>query len=378
MDFEFLSPIDDKLLAHNLMLPEQVLGRNLRIHTNQEGFPDLKDTKIVIATLEPRISKGESIHFRFRQQFYQLFSGNWDFVCADLGILKAGESPEDTLFALQTLVNEMHQRNILTIIVGGEQENTLGLFRGLSKMNTFVNLTSIDARLDFGEPGILVSDDSYMSKIITEKPNNLKQFTNLGYQSYYVSQEELDLMQKLFFDAYRLGEITADIHESEPVLRDTDILSVDIKAIKANELDYISGNPNGFDGAQICNLMRYAGLSDRLSVIGLFDVPPSFRSDQLIAQMVWYVFEGYCYRVNEYPFSIHEPCKKFVVPQDQETLVFFYSEKSQRWWIEVPKEGIHNNKGETALLPCAEKDYRMAQKGEIPARWWKSVQRSMH
>ncbi|NCG03943.1 MAG: arginase [Bacteroidetes bacterium] len=378
MDFEFLSPIEDKLLAHNLMLPEQVLGRNLRIHTKQEGFPDLNETKIAIVTLEPRLSKGDSIHFRFRQQFYKLFSGNWDFVCADLGILKAGESPEDTLFALQTLVKEMHQRNILTIIVGGEQENTLGLFRGLSKMNMFVNLTSIDSRLDFGAPGVLVSDESYMSKIITEKPNNLKQFTNLGFQSYFVSQEELDLMQKLFFDAYRLGEITSDIHESEPILRDTDILSVDFNAIKANELDYKNGNPNGFDGAQICSLMRYAGLSDRLSVLGLFDLPSTSRTDQLLAQMVWYVLEGYCHRVNEYPFSIHEPCKKFVVPQEQEMLTFFRSEKSQRWWIEVPKEGTHNNTKETTLLPCAEKDYRIAQKGDIPARWWKSIQRSMH
>jgi len=378
VDFEFLSPVEDKLLAHNIMLPEQVLGRNLRIHTKQDGFPDIKDVKIAIVTLEPRLIKGESIHFRFRKHFYQLFSGNWDFVCADLGVLKAGESPEDTLFALQTLVQEMYQRNILTIVIGGEQENTLGLFRGLSKMNTFVNLTSIDPRLDFGAPGVLVSDDSYMSKIITEKPNNLKQFTNLGFQSYYVSQEELDLMQKLFFDAYRLGEITADIHESEPILRDTDILSVDFNAIKANELDFSYGNPNGFSGTEICSLMRYAGLSDRLNVLGLFDMPSTARADQLLAQMVWYVLEGFCYRVNEFPFSIHEPCTKFVVPQEKETFIFFRSEKSQRWWVEVPKGAIHNNKEETTLLPCAEKDYRMAQKGEIPSRWWKSVHRSMH
>ena len=378
MDFEFLSPIDDKLLAHNLMLPEQVMGRNLRIHTKQEGFPDLKEVKIVIVTLEPRLIKDEPTHVRFRQQFYQLFYGNWDFVCADLGVLKAGESPEDTLFALQTLTQEMYQRNILTVVVGGEQENTLGLFRALSGMDTYINLTSIDPWLDFGTPGVLVSDDSYMSKIITEKPNNLKQFTNLGYQSYYVSQEELDLMQKLFFDAYRLGEITTDIHESEPILRDTDILSVDFNVIKASDLDFKNGNPNGFDGTQMCTLMRYAGLSDRLNVLGMFDIPSSPRAYQLLAQMVWYVLEGYCYRVNEYPISTRESCTKFVVPQEQETLVFFRSEKSQRWWIEVPKEGKHNNKGETTLLPCAEKDYRMAQKGEIPSRWWKSVQRSMH
>lgn len=97
MEFEFLSPVDDKLLAHNLMLPEQVLGRNLRIHTHQDGFPDLSGVKVAIVTLDSRTSKGESLHFRFRRQFYQLFFGNWDYACADLGVLHPGESHEDTL-----------------------------------------------------------------------------------------------------------------------------------------------------------------------------------------------------------------------------------------------------------------------------------------
>ena len=127
MDFEFLSPIDDKLLAHNLMLPEQVLGRNLRIHSRQDGFPEIKDIKIAIVTLRQRLSRGESIHIRFRQQFCQLFSGNWDFVCADLGLLQAEESAEGTLFALQTFVQEMHHRNLLHLIVGGEPENPVRL-----------------------------------------------------------------------------------------------------------------------------------------------------------------------------------------------------------------------------------------------------------
>ena len=378
MNVDFLTPVEDKLLAHNLMLPEQVIGRNLRIHTQQEGFPDLKNVSVVVLTVGSRLRSEESIHVRFRRQFYALFSGNWDFICADLGVLMPGERDEDTLFAIQSLVHDMYQRNILTIVIGGEQENTLGMFRAISGMNTFVNLTAIDSKFDFGEPGILVSDDSYMSKIITEKPNNLKQFTNLGYQSYFVSQEELDLIEKLSFDAYRLGDICADISETEPILRDTDILSVDLSTIKASEIASSKGPANGFDGTQICTLMRYAGLSDRISSIGLFDIPSTALGDQLLAQMVWYTLEGYCYRVNEYPFSIHENSTKFVVPLEEETLVFFRSNTSQRWWIEVPKEGKHNNDKQTTLLPCAENDYKMAQKGEIPPRWWKSMQRSMH
>ena len=378
MQFEFLKPVDDRLLAHNLMLPDQIIGRNLRIHTNQNGFPELKDVSIVIVTLEARILKGDPISFRFRHEFYKLFTGNWDFTCADLGFILSGNQHQDTLYAIETLVKEMYQRNILTIVVGGEQENTLGMFRGLSSFDTHVNLTAIDSKFDFGEPGTLVSEDSYMSKIITEKPNNLKQFTNIGYQSYYVSQEELDLMKKLFFDALRLGDVISHFEDSEPILRDTDILSLDIKSIRANDLNSPNGNPNGFNGNEICKLMRYAGLSDRLSVLGVFDVVDSTRSDQLLAQMIWYVLEGFCHRVNEYPFSIHESCTKYVVTLDQSDLIFFKSDKSKRWWIEVHRETKNNKIHQTTLLPCTEKDYRLAQKGEIPSRWWNSVQRSMH
>ena len=96
MDFDFLSPIDDRLLAHNQILPNQVLGTNLRIHTQKDGVPELTDVSVAMVSLEPRLVKGEPLHLRFREQFYQLFTGNWDFICADLGVLPSGDHPNDT------------------------------------------------------------------------------------------------------------------------------------------------------------------------------------------------------------------------------------------------------------------------------------------
>ena len=105
MNVDFLDPVSDRLLAHNLMLPDQIIGRNLRIHTQQDGFPDLKDVRVVFLTLDDLAQEEESLHFRFRKQFYQLFSGNWDFSVADLGQLISGESPEDTYFVIQSIKN---------------------------------------------------------------------------------------------------------------------------------------------------------------------------------------------------------------------------------------------------------------------------------
>ena len=152
MNVDFLSPVEDKLLAHNLMLPEQVIGRNLQIHTQQQGFPDLKNVSVAFLTIGSRLPSKESIHVRFRRQFYALFSGNWDFTCADLGVIKPGERDEDTLFAIQTLVYDMYQRNILTIVIGGEQENTLGMFRAICVHPTDCSKHS---------PGILVCATQY-------------------------------------------------------------------------------------------------------------------------------------------------------------------------------------------------------------------------
>ncbi len=49
---------------------------------------------------------------------------------------------------------------------------------------------------------------SYVGKIVVTKPYNLFNYSNLGYQTYFNSQDEIELMERLFFDAYRLGEVS--------------------------------------------------------------------------------------------------------------------------------------------------------------------------
>ena len=49
------------------------------------------------------------------------------------------------------------------------------------------------------------------------EPNNLFNYSNIGYQTYFNSQEELDLLNSLFFDAYRLGEVK-DLTKVEPII----------------------------------------------------------------------------------------------------------------------------------------------------------------
>ena len=141
-----------------------------------------------------------------------------------------------------------------------------------------------------------------MSEIIMETPSKLYNFTNIGYQSYLIAQEELDLMDKLFFEAYRLGHVLDQPQTTEPVFREADIVSFDMKVLSGVASGiYPNGMPNGIDARTICALARYAGISDKVSMLGCFDLSNALIFHKLLAQIVWYFVEGVHCRFDEYP-----------------------------------------------------------------------------
>jgi len=175
-----------------------------------------------------------------------------------------------------------------------------------------------------------------------------------------------------------LGDVSNNIAIAEPVFRDADIVSIDLTAVKSSD----SGNnypftPNGFNGKEICSLSRYAGISDKVSVLGLFNHNGSRQESILIAQILWYFIEGFHYRSNEYPFGSKENYLKYIIPLEEE-LIFYKSDKTDRWWIEIPFISHSNNKlRKNTLLPCSYEEYLGACNSEIPERWWKAQRKNI-
>jgi hypothetical protein len=59
-----------------------------------------------------------------------------------------------------------------------------------------------------------------------------------------------------------------------------------------------------------------------------------------------------------------------------QTIRFFKSEKSNRWWMEITNDFIVNNKLKTStLLPCTEDDYREALNNKLPEKWLNALKR---
>ena len=382
MEFDFLHPLSKEIMQHVESLNSQNLGSKVVFHTETD-FPDLDKVQIaIIGVLENRgdSNQVEDVDLtNIRKEFYNLYPGNWQSSIADLGDIRSGDELSDTYFALKSVISTLIKKKIIPIVIGGSQDLTYALYRAYDVLEQMVNLVAIDSKFDLGKENSSDVASSYLTRMIIEEPNNLFNYSVIGYQTYYNAQEEIDLMEKLFFEGYRLGEVTNNITISEPVFRDADIVSVDLTSIQTSSSgNFITFTPNGFNGKEICSLSRYAGISDKVSLFGVFNHNNTKHESVLIAQIIWYFIEGFQYRANEYPFSSKDNYFKYIVPLEQEELVFYKSDKTERWWIEVPQL-IHSNTKtqKTTLLPCSYEDYLGAIDQEIPERWWKTQRKSI-
>lgn len=383
MSFEILTPVDESIIAHAMLQKEQSIGQSIEIHSKQNGLPEIENTQIAILGVDEdrhtpdNTGTGKDLS-QIRKHLYQLYTGNWHAKMIDLGNLTKGNQVEDTYFALQEILASLIKKGIVPIIIGGGQDLTYANYRAYDKLEQTVNLTVVDSKFDLGSLDDDISSESYLSKIIMEKPNNLFNFSNIGYQTYFNSQDEITLLDKLHFDIYRLGEVANNVKIVEPVMRDADIVSIDIGAIRKGEAPANNNAvPNGFYGEPICAIARYAGISDKVSSFGIYEYNAKYdeqdQTAQLISQMIWYFIEGYNFRINEYPFTSKQDYKKYIVPIDDTIINFFKSNKSDRWWMEV--EHLNTKHPKRTLIPCTYQDYLRAGKQVFPERWWKTFRK---
>lgn len=375
MSFDFLQPVSPDIEKYITTLSNQTLGKKVVLHTETD-FPNLENISIALICVNENRGaelENEAQNFdEFRKQFYKLFPGNWQKGIADLGDIMIGNEISDTYYVVKTICADLIKNKILPIVIGGSQDLTYAMYRAYDNQEQMVNLVAIDHKFDFAKEENLASD-SFLSKIIVEEPNNLFNYSNIGYQTYYNSQEEIDLIEKLYFDAFRLGEIIKNPAIVEPVFRDADLITLDLNAIKsADSGNTITFQPNGFDGREICVLARYAGISDKVSSFGIFNHHFTKKELPIITQIIWYFIEGFHYRTYEFPFEDKSNYFKYIVLIEDEELIFYKSNRSERWWIEIDLTNQYNKNKKTTLLPCTYEDYIAASEQEIPERWWKA------
>ena len=382
MSLSFLKPVSTGLLEFVNMLPNQSLGKAVHFSCHENDYEDLETIDIAILSVPEVRGLDNTKHLDFslvRKSFYQLYPGVWSLSIADLGDLVSGETIEDTYFLLKTVVSDLLKKNVIPIILGGGQDLMFPIYRAFDECLPMVNIVNIDSCFDLGDGSGQLSNRSFMGKVLVDPPYNLFNYSVLGYQTYSNSQEEKDLLEKLYFEAFRVGELQKDIALAEPVMRGANIVSLDVKSIKASELGYSQQiSPNGFTGTDICSLSRYAGISNRVNLFGLFDFQDNIHEDLVssnqISQILWYFFEGVSCRVSDDQFNNEDDFQKFTLLIDEFNVVFYKSLKTGRWWMESSVlDKLNNNLKQYSLIPCTFEDYNEALQGEVPRRLYKAI-----
>ncbi len=383
-----LSLYFEPVTADSLRIPEMELLRdrifNNVVFYNPESSIDIHEAQLAILG----VAESRNAHLNpacqlapdeIRRQFYQLYCWRKPVRILDLGNLKIGKTVEDTYSALSEIVAYLIENKVVPVILGGSNDLAFANYRAYEIMEQVANVVAIDSCFDLGDEQTPIRSDAYVNKIVLQQPNFLLNYANIGYQSYMNSPESVNMMESLYFETYRVGLMRSNLEEVEPIVRNADMVSLDISAVRRPDAPGCPHNSsNGFYGEEICQIAKFVGLSDKLSSFGIYEYDPTLdfnnQTSQLIGHILWYFVEGFLFRQGDNKFKDKKEYRQFniTVSGAPEELVFYNSKKTDRWWVLVPMYRKDNDITQFYYLPCSYRDYQLACDDIISNRWWRT------
>jgi formiminoglutamase len=369
---DFLEPISVAQITGDEELNDAQYGNRINIYTDE--FPMIKDCDIVIMGIKEERGSGtgnanSSAPDTVRKHLYQLYYWHPDVRIADIGNICAGSELKDTHAAARTVIAALLEQNKTVIILGGSHDLTLSQYGAYAQMNRIIEACCIDSLVNLQMNSALRSEN-FLMEMLTGEPNYIRHYNHIAFQSYFVHPEMLQIMDNLRFDCFRLGRVKEKIENMEPVIRETNLVSIDIAAMAQSSAPCNSVSPNGLNGEEMCTLTRYAGMSASVSSIGIYGYRPEKDVQELtavqIAHMIWYFIDGKHRSLLEAPLSQKEAFNEFHTAFNQVDTVFLQSKKTGRWWMQLPNKNF---------IACSDEDYHLATMNEIPERWLRAQER---
>lgn len=341
---------------------------------NQAVRPDNPDQARVFLLGAPHARYTQTI----RDQLYRMggITDNEDFY--DLGDFRDGKTTADTLAGWTDVLFELGKRQKILIVLGHHSEGMSHTLNALNRLEHPVNLSVVSPDIHLVNDRA-EADATYLNRLLTDPESQLFDYVHLAYQTYFCDPGVTELLDRLYFSHIRLGELRSDLREAEPHLRNSDMLAFSLAAVRhADAPGTRLASANGLYAEEACQLVRYAGLSDRLYILHLTDLPddaPEPVTANLTAQLIWHFVQALHQRKKDYPFTPISAYSKYIVsiPGTGHEVHFYRNPDGERWWLEVPFPDP--SRARSLYIACTEKDYHLACSGEIPERWLKNYQR---
>lgn len=378
MDLTILfSPINESI--YNALYAANSFFKYIKVFG--DSMPDYKGAHMAIFSVNEErgtdtnkgCAKGAD---EIRKKLYNLKKGTGAYRIVDLGNLNPGIDLDETYVRISEVCRILLENNVMPVILGGTHDLDYGQYKGYEEMEKLVSFLNIDAFLDLEDSKESKPSQNHIHKVLLYEPNYLFSYTHLAHQSYLVDPLAATVLEKLYFEAFRVGQIRTDITEMEPSIRNADLLSFDITSIRSSDAPgNANAQPFGLTGEEACQLCWYAGQNEKLSSAGFYEYNPDFddahkKTASIVATMIWYFVEGFYNRKNESNFKSNDFLKYVVsMPVEPETLTFYKSKVTEKWWMEILYHRPGARYARNTIIPCSYADYQTATKGEVPERY---------
>jgi formiminoglutamase len=310
-----------------------------------------------------------------RQALYPL-----SFPFSGLQVVDLGNLRKKGVDFLAPLLKELLESRVLPVILSKDPAYLQSQFYAHLAVQSNICLNVVDEGIAIDHKGLSHSS-SFLAPLLQHPKSELLHCSLLAAQSHFIAPSIFEQMDRQRFEVLRLGALRADLPAAEPYIRDADFAVFHLAALKQSEMPAVSHpSPNGLFSEEACQLARYAGMSDKLRSFGLFGFAAEQDHRQLgaqvVAQMIWYFLDGYYHRTGDFPVSKDELVEYLVdVKLLDHPLTFWRSNRSGRWWIQIPAKGKDENPDRHRLVPCSYSDYLQATRGDIPERLLQALKR---
>lgn len=356
----WLTPIDTNSPALSDLAEDAFGQRITRYHSRLRR---LDRYQLAILGLDATVAK------KIRETLYSL---SWHF--GDLSIIDLGDVRNSDPEFVVPLLRELTESRLFPIVIGGPIESLTIQYKALLSYRKHLNLALVDDRLGF-TPEKESSPGHYLNDFVHNRRASLFHLGVIGPQLHHTSAGALQLAADRYFEIIRLGQAQSALTELEPALRDADLCGIHLNAVRrADAPARVGFNPSGFSSEQVCQLARYAGMSDKLSNFGVYGFDPDASTEReqhltaaTVAQILWYFIEGFSQRKGDFPVTTDGLTEYIVDTKAYDQVTFWRSRRSSRWWIQAP---VRTKRGQVRhrLIPCSYQDYLTACQEELPPR----------
>lgn len=289
-----------------------------------------------------------------------LYRTSWDFgklIVRDLGDVRKA-SPD----FLIPLLRELHTAGITPVLIGGDASLYTAQYLAFAELNRQVSILTVDRTVELSVEG---AGGRTLDAAVHRADRRRFHLTHLAGQRHLIDPALRDLFAARGYEAVGLGETRADLPALEPLLRDADLVGLNVGSVQHTEAPARAGHhPSGLSLQEATQLTYYAGNSDKLSSFGLYGLDPTADDTAVeltaaaYAQLIWYFLDGFSRRQGDFPAST-KGLLEYVVAMESGKLTFWRSRSSNRWWVQVP-DGQYRGESRHRLVPCTYQDYLTA------------------